>query len=230
MPRLKVMKLFFQPPEMFMREYESIASRVEKIYLYHSLSFLPDRSMHIVEIFWDGVEDVEGLMDEVPYFKTLAPLIDKEVDAKSKGQLYMMEVTHPPLIYELLEAMFREFKCFFDYPFMLEKKGSSVKIVGTPEGLKRIKEMLDEEPEANMKVLSITDYHPPGKGVLEELTTQQYEAIELAVRHGYYDIPRKMDLRKLCQGMGINHSTFSAHIRKGEKSIMENLFSDEEGA
>lgn len=52
------------------------------------------------------------------------------------------------------------------------------------------------------------------------LTTKQRDAIELAITHGYYDYPRKIDVQDLAKLAKLAFSTFQAHLRKAEKKLI----------
>lgn len=56
--------------------------------------------------------------------------------------------------------------------------------------------------------------------VVPELTSKQKKAIEIAMKHGYYDYPRTAGLRKLAKIMGISFSTYQAHLRKAEARLL----------
>ena len=56
--------------------------------------------------------------------------------------------------------------------------------------------------------------------VSPHLTSQQKTAVELAVRSGYYDYPRKIKLEELAKMMKISYSTFQEHLRKAEQKLL----------
>ena len=57
-----------------------------------------------------------------------------------------------------------------------------------------------------------------------DLTEKQKWAIDLAVRNGYYNYPRKTSVQKLAQISGLGFATFHAHLRKAEHKMMPFLF------
>lgn len=52
------------------------------------------------------------------------------------------------------------------------------------------------------------------------LTKRQLEAVLLAVREGYYEVPRRAEARELAARVGLGRSTFEEHLRKGEQHVM----------
>jgi len=60
--------------------------------------------------------------------------------------------------------------------------------------------------------------------VLPNLTKKQEKAIELAIKNGYYEYPREIELEKLAKLMKISYSTYQAHLRKAEKKLLPFFF------
>lgn len=65
------------------------------------------------------------------------------------------------------------------------------------------------------------DVHFPH--VMPFLTPQQEKALELAKKQGYYDFPRKIELRELAKMMKVSLSTYREHLRKAEKIILKGV-------
>jgi len=59
--------------------------------------------------------------------------------------------------------------------------------------------------------------------ILPELTEKQKKAIELAVKNGYYEYPRKIELKKLANFSNLALSTYQAHLRKAERKLLPYL-------
>jgi predicted DNA binding protein len=52
-----------------------------------------------------------------------------------------------------------------------------------------------------------------------DLSDQQKIAFELALKYGYYNFPRRVNLDFLAKQMNISIATFQEHIRKAEAKI-----------
>ncbi len=62
-------------------------------------------------------------------------------------------------------------------------------------------------------------------GVLfHDLTERQRTAVLLAVRHGYYRIPRKVRTAELAEKLDISRPAFEALLRKAENKIVRGTF------
>jgi predicted DNA binding protein len=59
---------------------------------------------------------------------------------------------------------------------------------------------------------------------LEELTPQQLKAVNLAIKKGYFEIPKKINLEELSKQMKLSRTTFLEHLRKAEKKILSKYF------
>lgn len=57
-----------------------------------------------------------------------------------------------------------------------------------------------------------------------ELTDKQREALSLAIKHGYYECPRKIELEKLAKLMKLSYSTYQVHLRKAEQKLLPFFF------
>ncbi len=56
--------------------------------------------------------------------------------------------------------------------------------------------------------------------VMPEITPNQKKALDLAIQEGYYDYPRKIELKILATMMHISFSTYREHLRKAEKAVL----------
>ena len=52
-----------------------------------------------------------------------------------------------------------------------------------------------------------------------DLTDKQKNAMELAVKNGYYEFPKKITLKELAKIIGVAYSTFQQHLSYAEKKI-----------
>jgi DNA-binding transcriptional ArsR family regulator len=62
--------------------------------------------------------------------------------------------------------------------------------------------------------------------VMPKITEKQRMAIELAIKHGYYELPKKTNLRFLAKIMGVSYPTFQHHLRKAEKKMLPTLYEE----
>lgn len=56
--------------------------------------------------------------------------------------------------------------------------------------------------------------------IYPKLSPKQREAIELAVKEGYYEYPRKIDLEKLAKLSKVKRQTFQENLRRAERKLV----------
>ena len=56
--------------------------------------------------------------------------------------------------------------------------------------------------------------------ILPKLTEKQEKAVYLAIKSGYYEYPRKTDVKGLAFKEGLSFSTFQEHLRKAENKLI----------
>ncbi|MWV39413.1 MULTISPECIES: helix-turn-helix domain-containing protein [Natrialba] len=89
-------------------------------------------------------------------------------------------------------------------------------LTGTREELDRLQEVLDSA-SLSYELLSLV-----GSAESEgPLTDRQREVLEAAVREGYFDVPRECLLEELADDLGVDTSTASVVIRRGESRLVK---------
>jgi len=118
-------------------------------------------------------------------------------------------------------------KIFFIKPVVVDVKGyESWEIGSWNEQILRDFIVNLQKEHFEVKILKIENakldkiYFPQ---VMPSLTKGQKRALELATQHGYYDFPRKIELKALAEQAGISLSTFREHLRRAERKIIPDL-------
>ncbi len=79
-----------------------------------------------------------------------------------------------------------------------------------------------------LKILSIKETQAQNiffPKILPNLTDKQKKAIDLAIKEGYYKVPKQTSLRSLAKTMKTNLSTYSKHLQVAESKLIPNIFS-----
>lgn len=63
--------------------------------------------------------------------------------------------------------------------------------------------------------------------ILSALTDRQREAMDLAIRRGYFETPKDVTGRDLADAMGISATAFHEHLRTAERKLLTRLIGDE---
>ncbi|MFW9857074.1 MAG: helix-turn-helix domain-containing protein [Candidatus Thorarchaeota archaeon] len=138
-------------------------------------------------------------------------------------------------IYDVLrlDKIFNRYNCLELPPVKYFAGREISNLIVTPEDAGLILEDIrNEDPNAQVNVLklaplkSATEPYPlylPLESLKNDLTSKQQEALKLAYRKGYYELPRSVFLEKLAREMNIHRRTYEEHLRKAEKKIMSCL-------
>ena len=217
MKGLKVIKLDFNVYGQYELGFDKIFDYTEKITTLSSLLFTSEQFIMISKVEWIDEPHIESIRKSI--------IIDDiiEISSEEKTSMYIVIGHLPPIVSELISHVIKEFKCFFEFPIVNVKGKMTIPFVGTKENLIKLLSHL-EDLNVEFEVLSLTNYYVKGKDILSSLTPSQYKCLEMALEQGFFEIPKKVDARKLAAMKGISHSAFLAHIRKAEKKIFEELF------
>jgi len=103
-------------------------------------------------------------------------------------------------------------------PYTYGGEGISIKVRGVPSGissfLKIARKLL---PPDVVKVVEMES----NKSIVETLLTErQIECMKLAVSSGYYEHPKKINLRELAELMDTPRSTLQEHLSRAEIALM----------
>lgn len=112
-------------------------------------------------------------------------------------------------------------------PALISDKGYEIMTIGCfkREPLIKIANLFEKKrngkllliQQKKIKSISVMRAHP-------DLTDKQKHAIDLAIKHSYYNSPRKTSVKKLAKLAGLSFSTFQVHLRKAEQKLIPYFF------
>jgi hypothetical protein len=217
MKGLKILKLDIKVYGQYDLGFDRLFEQAERITTLSSLLFTSEQFIMLSRIEWKERPHLESISRSI--------IIDEIIELSSEEKESMVIVIGhlPPIVSELISHVIKEYKCFFEFPIVNVEGRMSIPLVGAKENLK---DLLDHLKDLNVEfeVTSLTNYFVKGKDILSSLTPTQYQCLEMAVERGFFEIPKKVDSRKLAAAKGISHSAYLAHIRKAEKKIFKELF------
>ncbi|MFH1915659.1 MAG: helix-turn-helix domain-containing protein [Nanoarchaeota archaeon] len=111
-------------------------------------------------------------------------------------------------------------------PALISEKGYELLSVGSfdREKVVAVSQIFIERYQG--KLLSIQKKSIHSLSIMKirpELTEKQKIAVELAVKNGYYQSPRKIDLVRLARMAGLSYATYQVHLRKAEAKLLPNM-------
>ena len=94
-------------------------------------------------------------------------------------------------------------------------------MMGEPDVLKKTlkaMKLVGKITEVSFQKATFEERH-----ALSLLTDKQKEIVIEALKHGYYDYPRKIDAGGVAEKMGITKATALEHLRKAEGRLMKSM-------
>ena len=120
-------------------------------------------------------------------------------------------------------------KMFFVKPVVIDTSGyenweiASHKKEELNRFIEKVEPLCEEFELLSIKETKLNKVYFPK--VLPQLTDLQKRALEIAIRHGYYQAPKKIGLRKLAKLMNISLATYQKHLQKAESKVMPDILS-----
>ncbi len=120
-------------------------------------------------------------------------------------------------------------KMFFVKPVVIDTQGyeyweiASHKREELTKFMNKIESLVDEFELLNLKNIPLQSIYFPK--VMPRLTSLQKKALELAIKEGYYESPKKTNLRELAKQTGVSLATYQKHLQKAESKIIPDILS-----
>ena len=111
-----------------------------------------------------------------------------------------------------------------DPPIILDQDRLLVSIITDSKNIDKFVESLDSFYNTKLEILSISDIQPNYENLFLKLTDRQKEVAYYAVQHGYFEIPRRINSKKIANHFKISRSALYDHLRKIEKTIYHSIF------
>lgn len=127
-----------------------------------------------------------------------------------------------------IPSSFYNQKMFFTKPVFVDKQGYEYWEIASYDRsvLNKFLSNLKKQDYEHVEILQFKNiklnniYFP---AIAPDLTEKQKRAFELAVEEGYYDIPKRIDLKKLSQIMKISLATYQEHLKRAEAKVIPKL-------
>lgn len=120
-------------------------------------------------------------------------------------------------------------KMFFVRPMVLDTEGyehweiASHKKEELMNFIKKVKPLADEFELLGLKNTPLQNIYFPK--IMPKLTALQKRALELAIKEGYYETPKKTNLRALAKLSKVSLATYQKHLQKAESKIIPDILS-----
>lgn len=111
-----------------------------------------------------------------------------------------------------------------EFPIVVEDGRVEFELTTTREQLEEVRAALDASP-LEYELLSVVATADPDA----LLTDRQRELLDAAVRRGYFEVPRECTLADLAAAVGVDKSTASGVLRRGEGRIVKSFLTGAAG-
>lgn len=167
---------------------------------------LADRALELGEVVTDDPGEAVEAMREHPAILTYELLESERSRALGKYE------TTDTRLYEFVEHS----ALTIEFPVDVENGWYEFDLTGTREELGRLRNVLEESGLSyELDALVST------AGTDSLLTRRQRELLEAAVREGYFEVPRECTLAELADAVGVDKSTASTVLRRGEGTLVK---------
>lgn len=167
---------------------------------------LDDHAIELGEVITDYPAAVADAVASHPSIENYEKL--ESVDRRVLGRYE----TSDTQLYEFASSM----SVTIEFPVAVQNGWYEFDLTGTREEFERLEKALGSLP-LSYKLESIIGSRDPAT----LLTDRQREILELAVREGYFEVPRECTLADLAEKLNVDKSTVSTVIRRGEQQVIE---------
>ncbi len=136
-------------------------------------------------------------------------------------------------IHQITSAYLKEIAIFYNPQYLLVRPvhvssdGWEYWEVACPDRKEISKITAAAQKQYHGKLYSIKEEKLKGVSTIAispHLTDKQLEALQIAVREGYYNYPRKLTIPELAKSKKVSYSTFQEHLRKAESKVIDYFF------
>jgi predicted DNA binding protein len=112
-----------------------------------------------------------------------------------------------------------------DPPIILDQDRLLVSIITDSKNINEFLNSLNNYYGGKLEILSISNMQLNYENLFLRLTDRQKEIVYYAIQHGYFEIPRRINSKKIANHFKISRSALYEHLRKIERIIYHTIFS-----
>ena len=150
-------------------------------------------------------------------------LLDREKEKGREIYTYFIKVKPAEAIHR--GADFKAVGGYFSLPYEVKDGKVKITFLGSAKQVKASLKIV-EAVGVRYRVVSLTDAQFPPHSLISHLTEKQRRALITAYTLGYYDVPKKIGLAQLAERLDLAHSTVDAHLRRGERRLLNHIVNE----
>ncbi len=147
---------------------------------------------------------------------------DRLVNLEFNGDFFIITIKEPPFA----KALYNK-DIIHLAPALIDENGQETLTIGCFNKEQLNKAITTLEKAFETKVYYIKERKIKNISIIKEnpeLTDKQKQAMNLAIKNGYYSYPRKTSIEELAKLSNLSFSTFHAHLRKAEQKLLPFFF------
>ncbi|MHA1270968.1 MAG: helix-turn-helix domain-containing protein [Candidatus Helarchaeota archaeon] len=118
-----------------------------------------------------------------------------------------------------------DFDLLLHYPLIFTRNCLKISVISSEYQLRSVINFFNQYvSKENFKILSIMPIKSNINSLYSVLTPKQFEIMKYAVKNGFYEIPREINVNQISKTFNISVSAVHEHIRKAERSIFRTIF------
>ncbi|MFW9976448.1 MAG: helix-turn-helix domain-containing protein [Candidatus Thorarchaeota archaeon] len=166
--------------------------------------------------------DEKPLLDYVKELKKSESIIEVRVTHRAEDQFWT-EVTHK-LKQKSIHETILESRCMSRLPIIIETGKQIHHLLAPDQDAFHLAFENLRSRFSRVRVRSIR--RSPGGSFGPNLTEKQFDAIKVAMINGYYDIPRRSEVKQLANMLNIKRVAMQERLRRAERTIMHQFADD----
>ncbi len=147
---------------------------------------------------------------------------DRLINLEFNGDFFIITIKEPPFAKTLYNK-----EIIHLAPALIDESGKETINIASFDKKQLSKAIETLEKAFETKIYYIQEKKIKNISIIKEspeLTDKQKQAMNLAIKNGYYNYPRKTSIEELAKLSNLSFSTFHAHLRKAEQKLLPFFF------
>lgn len=200
----------FAPGEHALASDPSVTPRA-----VHHVNVLDDGTAFLLEEYGGDAVRAEEIVREQP------DILAFDISPTDDGFFIYTRLRLTGAVADLL-GLLQEHETIAETPMAFTREGAlRVQFIGEEEALRAVLSELPDEVDIDVERIGTHD--PDSEGLFSLLTERQREVLELAMRCGYYETPRRATHGDIARELDVSAETVGEHLRKAESSVLSTV-------
>jgi predicted DNA binding protein len=123
-----------------------------------------------------------------------------------------------------VKEFLKKLDLIIDPPLIINQDHILVSVLTDNKNIDEMIDSLNFYYDGKLEILSISPIHLNIGNLFLKLTDRQKEIVYYAVQHGYFEIPRRINSKKIANHFKISRSALYDHLRKIDRTIFHSIF------